>query len=199
MNNLDKWFIACQNNLSFLTFEWAKIALVYKKQLTMGIEIERKYLVKKDKWRSYKQQFQDRFSAVGVKYCQGYLPTRDNTTVRVRTVGKQGYLTIKSQVVGYTRSEFEYSIPVEDAEQMLENLCFQPAIKKVRYKINYGNSIWEVDEFLGENQGLIIAEVELESEAQSIDIPDWIDREVNDKKYFNSNLIKYPYSKWNKP
>lgn len=163
----------------------------------MGIEIERKYLVKKDKWRSHKQQLQNQSSEVGLKYCQGYLPTRDNTTVRVRTVGKQGYLTIKSQVVGYTRSEFEYSIPVEDAKQMLETLCLQPLIEKVRYKINYNELVWEVDEFLGDNEGLIIAEIELQNEAQLIDIPDWIDREVNDKKYFNSNLTKYPYSKWN--
>ncbi|MGD1922157.1 MAG: CYTH domain-containing protein [Pleurocapsa sp.] len=164
----------------------------------MGTEIERKYLVKTEKWRSHLQELLQNSPEIGAKYCQGYIPTDNGTTVRLRTVGSQGYLTIKSKTEGYTRSEFEYPIPVQDARQMLETLCLKPLIEKIRYTINYGNLTWEVDDFLGENKGLIVAEVELENENQAIDIPRWIDREVNDIKYFNSSLIKYPYSQWKK-
>ena len=160
----------------------------------MGTEIERKYLVKKAEWRSYKnlQISPD----LGEKYCQGYIPTNNGTTVRLRIVGDRGYMTLKSKTMGNTRSEFEYPIPAEDAREMLTTFCDKPLIEKVRYKINFSNLIWEVDEFSGDNQGLIIAEVELKSEDQKIDIPDWIEREVNDKKYYNSYLVKYPYSQW---
>ena len=162
----------------------------------MAIEIERKYLVKKQEWQLYKEKLRRELGIVGVNYCQGYLPTKNETTVRIRIVGDRGYLTIKSKATGYTRSEFEYPIPVEDARQMLETLCLEPVIIKARYKLEYADLVWEVDEFFGENAGLIIAEVELEKEDSSVSIPDWIDREVNDPKYFNSNLIKYPYSQW---
>ena len=162
----------------------------------MGTEIERKYLVKQSEWRSHKQQLQSQFPNIGKQYCQGYISTDNNVTVRIRTVGDIGYITLKSKTVGYTRSEFEYPIAVEEARQMLANLCIQPLIEKVRYKINYDSLIWEVDEFEGENKGLIIAEVELENEAQPIDLPHWIEREVNDKKYFNSYLVRHPYRQW---
>lgn len=162
----------------------------------MGQEIERKYLVKQAEWRSHKKKLQQQYPGIGEKYCQGYIPTSNQTTVRLRIIGKRAYLTIKSKTTGYTRSEFEYPVPVEDAEQMLQTLCLQPLIEKIRYKINYHDLVWEVDEFWGENQGLIIAEVELENEEQQINIPQWIDKEVNDPKYFNSSLIKYPYSQW---
>lgn len=153
----------------------------------MGQEIERKYLVKGDEWRSL---------ASGVPYCQGYIPTVGTSTVRVRIVGKRGYLTIKGERVNISRSEFEYPIPVEDAREMLDTLCARPLIEKTRYRIPQGDLIWEVDEFFGDNQGLIIAEVELQNETQPVDLPSWIDREVTDKKYFNSSLVKYPYSQW---
>ncbi|MCC0178630.1 CYTH domain-containing protein [Waterburya agarophytonicola K14] len=162
----------------------------------MGIEIERKYLVKKAEWRSHKEKLNQNVLALGIKYYQGYLPTSNETTVRIRIIGEHSYLTIKSKTTGHTRAEFEYPIPLEDGQQILENLCLRPIIEKVRYQVNYGGLIWEVDEFFGENQGLIIAEVELENETQNIDIPSWIEREVNDKKYFNSSLIKYPYNQW---
>ena len=164
----------------------------------MVTEIERKYLVKKEEWRSHLQQLQQDFPDIGSKYCQGYIPTSNGTTVRLRTIGTQAYITIKSKVIGYTRSEFEYPIPIEDAEQMLETLCLKPLIEKIRYKINHDNLVWEVDDFLGENKGLIIAEVELTDENQNINLPHWVGREVRDKKYFNSSLITYPYSKWKK-
>ena len=160
----------------------------------MGTEIERKYLVKQAEWRSHKQ-LQCHLN-LGQKYCQGYIPTANDTTVRVRTVGDRGYLTIKSKVVGHTRAEYEYAIPVKDAWEMLDNLCMKPLIEKFRYKIPVDRLTWEVDEFINENEGLIIAEVELEREDQQIELPDWIDKQVNDKKYFNSYLVKHPYSQW---
>ena len=162
----------------------------------MGTEIERKYLVKNAEWQLYKEYLQNHSTNSCEKYCQGYIPTDNGTTVRLRTVGKQGYLTIKSKVVGHTRAEYEYSIPFQDAHEMLNHLCLKPLIEKFRYKVELDDLTWEVDEFLGENEGLIVAEVELENENQAINLPHWIDREVNDKKYFNSYLVKHPYSQW---
>jgi CYTH domain-containing protein len=151
----------------------------------MATEIERKFLVKGDEWRSL---------GVGEIYRQGYITNDNGRTVRVRVVGEQGYLTIKGPTTGMGRAEFEYKIPVEDAQELLETLCDRPFIEKTRYKINIGDLIWEVDEFWGENQGLILAEVELETEDQIIDIPNWIGEEVtSDPRYYNSNLVKNPY------
>ena len=164
----------------------------------MGTEIERKYLVNKSAWRSHKKLLADQSPNLGERYCQGYIPTNNDTTVRLRVIGDRGYITIKSKAIGHTRAEYEYPIPVEDARQMLDNLCLKPFIDKFRYKIQIDDLIWEVDEFFGDNEGLIIAEVELESENQQINLPPWIDRQVNDKKYFNSYLVKNPYSQWDR-
>jgi adenylate cyclase len=154
----------------------------------MAIEIERKFLVKGDTWRSL---------GTGQVYRQGYITTVNSTTVRIRIVGDRGYLTIKGKTDGIARSEFEYLIPVEDAQSMLDTLCDRPLIEKIRYKIQLGNLLWEVDEFLGENQGLIMAEVELDDANKTIELPDWIAKEVSsDRKYYNSNLAKYPYQQW---
>ena len=162
----------------------------------MGTEIERKYLVNKPTWRSHKELLLAQSPNLGTRYSQGYIPTNNGTTVRLRIAGEQGYITIKSKVVGHTRAEYEYQIPVQDAQEMLDTLCLKPLIDKFRYKIPINDLVWEVDEFFGENEGLIIAEVELENEDRQVDLPDWIDREVNDKKYFNSYLVKNPYSQW---
>jgi CYTH domain-containing protein len=117
--------------------------------------------------------------------------------VRVRTINNNGYLTIKGITVGASRREFEYEIPAKDAEELLDNLCEKPLIEKIRYKVDYGTLTWEVDEFFGENEGLIVAEVELHSEDQPFDRPEWVTEEVTtDPRYYNANLIKYPYSKW---
>ena len=164
----------------------------------MGTEIERKYLVKPAAWRSQKELLRSQSSNIGARYCQGYIPTSNGTTVRLRIVGQQGYLTIKSKTVGHTRAEFEYPIPVQDAQEMLRNLCIKPLIDKYRYKVEIDNLTWEIDEFIGENEGLIIAEVELKDENQEINLPFWIEKEVNEKKYFNSYLVKHPYSQWDK-
>jgi CYTH domain-containing protein len=154
----------------------------------MATEIERKFLVKNDTWRNL---------GPGKMYCQGYISTVNRTTVRVRIVGEQGYLTIKGKTVGKSRSEFEYPIPIEDARIMLDTLCDRPLIEKIRYKIQQGDLVWEVDEFLGDNQGLILAEVELKDENQGIELPDWIREEVShDARYYNVNLVNHPYREW---
>ena len=154
----------------------------------MAKEIERKFLVDGESWRAL---------ADGVAYRQGYLSTVKERTVRVRTIGDNGYLTIKGITVGATRSEFEYPIPAGDANQMLDELCEKPIIEKNRYKIPLGEVTWEVDEFFGVNDGLIVAEVELQSEDQSFEKPDWIGEEVTgDPRYFNANLIANPYTTW---
>jgi CYTH domain-containing protein len=130
-------------------------------------------------------------------YCQGYLPTEPGSTVRIRIVGKQGFLTVKGPTVGYARSEFEYVIPAEDAREMLKTLCRAPLIEKIRYRVEWQGLVWEIDEFAGENQGLILAEVELQDENQAIDLPDWIGEDVShDPRYYNSNLAKYPFTQW---
>ncbi|KAA3618182.1 MAG: CYTH domain-containing protein [Calditrichaeota bacterium] len=154
----------------------------------MGIEIERKYLLKNNTWRA---------NAIGTVYRQGYLSTNQKRIVRVRVVGNKGLLTIKGETDGVTRSEFEYEIPLEDANSLLENLCKKPLIEKVRYHVEYAGLTWEIDEFQGENAGLIIAEVELQEENQTIIFPDWIGEEVSaDPRYYNSNLVINPFTKW---
>jgi adenylate cyclase len=117
--------------------------------------------------------------------------------VRVRIVGNQGFLTIKGMTQGIARSEFEYEIPIRDATQMLETLCKPPLIEKYRHEIELNGLLWEVDDFLGQNQGLTIAEVELENVEQSIKLPDWIGEDVShDPRYYNSNLAKHPFNHW---
>jgi adenylate cyclase len=154
----------------------------------MGKEIERKFLVKGNAWQNL---------AEGTFYRQGYLSTIKERTVRVRTVGDKGYLTIKGIMVNATRAEYEYAIPVEDANEMLNTLCEQPLIEKTRYTINSGGLTWEIDEFTDENQGLMVAEVELNEVGQAIDLPEWIGEEVTgDPRYFNASLVAHPYSKW---
>ncbi len=143
-------------------------------------------MVKKGVWRDKK----------ATKYRQGYLSIVKERTVRVRTIEDKGYLTIKGISIGASRLEFEYEIPRQDADALLD-ICEKPLIEKNRYKVENGDFVWEVDEFFGENQGLIVAELELESGDQYFPKPDWIGEEVTgDPRYFNSNLIKNPYSKW---
>jgi adenylate cyclase len=154
----------------------------------MAIEIERKFLIQGDGWRNL---------ALGTVYRQGYLATGSDRTVRVRIAGNSAYLTIKSASVGISRAEFEYEIPIADAAQLLDTLCDRPLIEKTRYKIMHQGVLWEVDEFSGENQGLIVAEVELTAPDQALELPDWIGQEVSDDpRYFNSNLVKHPFQRW---
>jgi adenylate cyclase len=154
----------------------------------MPQEIERKFLVSGDRWRELAQ---------GVPYRQGYIQRTKEKTVRVRIAGEQAFLTIKGQTVGIARLEFEYPIPVPDALELLEKLGDRPQIEKIRYHIPWEGFVWEVDEFLGENQGLIVAEIELQSEDQAFTQPDWISTEVTEQaRYYNANLVTYPYSQW---
>ena len=153
----------------------------------MALEIEKKFLLNNSDWR--KEQ--------GVMYRQGYLNSVKERTVRVRIIGDKGYLTVKGISRGAVRAEYEYEIPGVEAEAMLDYLCEKPLIEKMRYKIAYKGFVWEVDEFCGENQGLIVAEVELESEDQKFEKPEWIGEEVTgDPRYFNANLVHHPYCRW---
>jgi CYTH domain-containing protein len=151
------------------------------------VEIERKYLVVDDTWKVPGQ---------GVPYRQGYLCTRKEGVVRVRTMGDRAVLTIKGETVGISREEFEYAIPVDDARRLLD-LCELPPIEKTRYRVEHRGLVWEVDEFHGANAGLVVAECELASEDQPIDKPAWVGAEVTaDRRYANSNLAARPFSTW---
>lgn len=154
----------------------------------MGSETERKFLVRSSDWKP---------GTVGVPYRQGYLCREEARTVRVRIAGDQAYLTIKGQAQGITRLEYEYPLPLADAQALLEQLCLRPLIEKTRYRIEYRGRVWEVDEFAGENQGLVVAEVELESPDQPLERPDWVGEEVtHDPRYLNANLVEHPFSRW---
>lgn len=152
----------------------------------MAVEIERKFLVMGEAWRD----------APAVYYSQGYLNREKDRTVRVRIAGDEAFLTVKGVSTGAARAEFEYSIPLWDARDLLA-LCEQPLIEKYRRKILYEGFIWEVDEFLGENQGLVIAEIELPAEDTPFTKPDWVGEEVtHDSRYFNSALAVSPWCDW---
>ncbi len=152
-------------------------------------EIERKFLVKTqgdDSWHN--AEYSD--------IRQGYLSVDKHRTVRVRIAGKDAYLTIKGITEGATRAEYEYPIPVAHAQEMLETLCLRPLIEKRRYRIEYNGLIWEVDEFYGDNTGLLVAEVELESAQQVFARPPWVGEEVTDNpRYYNANLVSNPYTR----
>src|SRR5690606_1517233 len=129
-------------------------------------------------------------------FSQGYLNRDKARTVRIRIAGEQGFLTVKGATSGATRSEFEYEIPLADAKELLL-LCDGPIIEKIRHLFRYKNMTWEVDEFLGDNHGLIVAEIELQNEEQVFEKPEWISAEVtHDSRYYNSNLAVNPYSTW---
>lgn len=155
----------------------------------MGVEVERKYLVNNQKWEKVLK---------GEKHFirQGYILNDPSKTVRIRLKDNQGYLTIKGSATGASRPEFEYPLPAEDAKELLDNFC-DSEIRKIRNKIYYKEKLWEVDEFLGDNEGLVIAEIELSNEEELFHIPDWIDAEVTgENKYYNSNLSVHPFTKW---
>jgi adenylate cyclase len=154
----------------------------------MSVEIERKFLVRDDRWKTLGQ---------GALLRQGYLSSHPDRIVRVRIEGESAMLTIKGRSIGATRGEWEYSIPLDDARTFLDTLCERPIIEKYRYRIPCEGMVWEVDEFLGENAGLVVAEIELEREDQVFVKPDWIGDEVtHDVRYFNANLLRHPYSVW---
>ena len=155
----------------------------------MAVEIERKFLVKNEEWRD---------SVESSKHImQGYLATNANATVRVRVKGEQAFLTIKGASQGISRSEYEYPIPVADAELMLRDLPVSPVIDKVRHDVRCGAHLWELDVFAGANQGLVMAEVELATEDETFELPSWAGDEVTaEPRYYNVNLARNPYSRW---
>lgn len=154
----------------------------------MAKEIERKFLIKRELWQPQRP---------GVEIRQGYLSLDPERTVRVRTKGAKGYLTIKGKNQGISRTELEYEIPYEEASQMLEELCLRPLVEKTRYLEQHGQQLWEIDIFAGDNEGLAVAEAELSSEDTALALPIWIDREVSgEARYYNSSLIKLPYKNW---
>lgn len=154
----------------------------------MALEIERKYLINKD--------LLDLSNAKGVSIKQGFIINSIENVVRVRLKGEKAFLTLKSRQHSFTRKEFEYEIPVKDTLELFDQMIVD-VIDKTRYKINYEGHIWEVDVFYGNNAGLIIAEIELNSEDEQFKKPNWLGKEVTfDMRYCNSNLVKHPYSVW---
>jgi len=155
----------------------------------MALEIERKFLLKNDDWRSE--------ADAGTVFRQGYLIGAKQASVRIRIEGTKAYLNIKSMTLGVTRQEYQYPVPVPEAEEMLETLCEHPLVEKTRYRVQHGAHEWEIDVFTGANAGLIVAEVELDSEQESIELPSWVGVEVSsDPRYYNVNLVKHPYNAW---
>ena len=148
----------------------------------MGVEIERKFLVDKAKWEKVKPES-------GIKIIQGYILKSIEKTVRVRTKGNKGFITIKGKTKGISRSEYEYAIPYEEAVQMLNEFCGEKIVK-TRYEVNQGKFVWEVDEFESPKAGLILAEIELSDEKESFNQPEWLGEEVSGKQeYYNANMI----------
>ncbi len=155
----------------------------------MGVEIERKFLIRDESWRTT--------AGEGTHYHQGYLTTDPNRAVRVRLAGDKGYITIKSKGDGIERLEFEYEIPGEEASELLEKCALQPTVAKKRYKIDFGKHTFEVDEFEGRNEGLLLVEVELESAYEVFARPAWLGKEVTeDTRYFNQSLVENPFDTW---
>jgi CYTH domain-containing protein len=153
-------------------------------------EIERKFLVIGNSWRKHTK---------GILYRQGYIARTQDRTVRIRIAGDQGTLTIKYKGIGLARHEFEYPIPLHEAQALLNGLSSGEIIEKIRYTFEQQGNTWEIDEFLGANQGLIIAEIELESEDQEFQHPDWLGKEVSHlSQYLNVELSRFPYTAWPK-
>jgi len=155
----------------------------------MPIEIERKFLLANNNWRE------------AVKYShrirQGYMGEMGKASVRIRVQGDKANINIKSATLAMRRMEYEYEIPLLEAEEMLDQLCNQPQVDKTRYVVEQGNHKWEIDEFYGDNEGLLVAEIELSDEAEVFDSPEWLGKEVTeDPRYYNVNLINQPYKSW---
>tara|TARA_B110000008_G_C16486023_1_gene370147 strand:+ start:17 stop:502 length:486 start_codon:yes stop_codon:yes gene_type:complete len=155
----------------------------------LAIEIEKKFLIKNIPFNQIQYSH---------KITQGYIVSDQYKVIRVRKKNNEYFITIKGNKIGISRFEFEYKIPKGDANDLFQNFCKIGVIRKTRHYVHYKNHIWEIDEFHNENEGLIIAEIELNSEDEKFHIPDWIFKEVTgEAKYYNMNLIKHPYCKWN--
>jgi adenylate cyclase len=157
----------------------------------MATEIERKFLIRDESWRNVVR--------ASHRIIQGYLANTDRGSMRVRINGDKASLNIKSMTLGIRRSEFDYPIPVDEANFLLQDMCMKPLITKVRHLVDFGGHTWEVDEFEGENQGLVVAEVELGDGNEKFEKPPWLGREVShDPRYYNVCLVENPYRNWAK-
>ena len=155
----------------------------------MATEIERKFLLRDDSWRAD--------ADVGTVMRQGYLIGAQRASVRVRISGGRAHLNIKSATLGVERQEYEYAIPLADAEELLDTLCERPLIEKTRYHVRHGEHTWEIDVFSGDNAGLVVAEIELGSADEAFERPPWLGEEVShDKRYYNVCLVTHPYKDW---
>ncbi len=155
----------------------------------MATEIERKFLVRDDSWRAQ--------AAAGVHMRQGYLSSAPTCSIRVRVAGEEAFLNIKSATLDVTRAEYDYSIPRADAEEILDTLCPGSIIEKTRYLLEHGRHTWEIDEFEGDNAGLVVAEIELRDKDEPFDYPRWLGREVSDDpRYYNACLVGHPFKDW---
>jgi len=155
----------------------------------MGIEIERKFLVRDDRWRQRVER--------SARMRQGYLTSDARCSVRVRLADGAGFLNIKSGTLGIRRSEYEYPVPAAEAEEMLDALCEKPLLEKTRHYLHHGQHLWEIDEFAGDNAGLIVAEIELSRPDEPFAHPDWLGEDVShDIRYYNSQLVRHPYRTW---
>jgi len=156
----------------------------------MAIEIEHKFLLANETWRNHISH--------SATMRQGYLSSNSNNSVRVRISNEKAWLNIKSATAGNQRYEYEYEIPTHDADEIIGTLCRKPLIEKIRHFVLHDNHTWEIDEFSGENKGLIVAEIELSRQNEEFTIPDWIGKEVtNDLRYYNNKLSEHPYNAWN--
>jgi adenylate cyclase len=155
----------------------------------MPTEIERKFLVTGDAWRAEARE--------ATPMRQGYLPGLERASVRVRVAGERAWLNIKSATLRMTRREYEYPIPLAEAEDLLEHLCARPLVEKTRYRVPYGDHLWEVDVFEGDNAGLVVAEIELAAAGEGFARPPWVGEEVSDDpRYYNVSLVDRPYRTW---
>jgi len=155
----------------------------------MGREIERKFLLRSEAWR---QQV-----GHSTRLTQGYLLRGSTSAIRVRISGDAAELNIKHTVDGINRLEYEYAIPIDDAREILDQVAARPLIDKTRHHVHHAGHLWEIDEFHGENAGLVLAEIELTHEHEDFARPDWVGEEVSDDaRYYNSNLSKHPYTRW---
>ena len=154
----------------------------------MALEIERKFLVDPEKLGPLGQ---------GCRIIQGFIPTSTHTAVRVRLADDAAYLTLKGETRGAMRTEFEYAIPVKDAQEILAELCDERQIEKTRYLLQTSGASWEIDIFEGANAGLVVAEIELGDEAEQVELPPWVLKEVTgDARYYNANLVAHPFREW---
>ncbi len=157
----------------------------------MATEIERKFLIANDEWQLHIARKAD--------MRQGYLAGSEQASIRVRIAGDRAYLNIKSATLGVTRKEYEYGIPMDDAKELLNTLCNGPIIEKTRFYVQEGRHTWEIDVFRGDNVGLVVAEIELKTEDEEFEKPNWAGEEVShDTRYYNSCLVKHPYKDWEK-